>query len=83
MQGQSQQAENLISLLKNGIDKQEPDNFGYLRLNTLFKNEEDSIQMDETNQDRLKQLEHRAIKVYQANKNEIFKLLNIEYGYEY
>lgn len=78
MQGQSQQAENLISLLKNGIDKQEPDNFGYLRLNTLFKNEEDSIQMDETDQDRLKQLEHRAIKVYQANKNEIFKLLNIE-----
>ena len=77
MQGQSQQAENLISLMKNGIDKQEPDNFGYLRLNTLFKNEADSIQMDETNQSKLKELEERAINVYKENKDEIFRLLNI------
>ncbi|WP_417371677.1 CBASS cGAMP-activated phospholipase [Gelidibacter japonicus] len=77
MQGQSQQAENLISLLKNGIDKQEPDNFGYLRLNTLFKNEVDSGQMDETNQTKLKELEERAIKVYRENKTEILRLLNI------
>lgn len=77
MQGQSQQAENLISLMKNGIDKQEPDNFGYLRLNTLFKNEADSIQMDETNQSKLKELEDRAINVYKENKDEIFRLLNI------
>ncbi|MCP1298734.1 patatin-like phospholipase family protein [Chryseobacterium sp. S0630] len=77
MQGQSQQAENLISLLKNGIDKAEPDNFGYLRLNTTFAKEEDAIQMDEVNKDRLALLEQRALSVYAQYKNEIFNLFNI------
>ena len=77
MQGQSQQVENILSLLKNGIDRQEPDNFTYLRLNTLFKTEVENIEMDETNQTKLKELEERAINVYKENKDEIFRLLNI------
>lgn len=78
MQGQSQQVENILSLLKNGIDRQEPDNFGYIRLNTLFKTELENIEMDETNIDRLKDLETRALEVYNENKVEIYKLLNID-----
>lgn len=78
MQGQSQQVENILSLLKNGIDRQEPDNFSYLRLNTLFKTEIENIEMDETDEERLKELETRALEVYNENKVEIYKLLNIE-----
>ncbi len=77
MQGQSQQAENLISLLKNGIDKEEPDNFSYLRLNTLFEEDKESIAMDETDLSKLKILEERAINTFTNHKNEIFDLLNI------
>lgn len=77
MQGQSQQAENLISLLKNGIDKEESDNFGYIRLNTTFEREEESIKMDEVNKDRLKILEDRALQVYKDHKSTIFNLLNL------
>ena len=78
MQGQSQQVENILSLLKNGIDRQEPDNFTYLRLNTLFKNEADNIEMDEINQKRLVNLEERALAVYKENRVEILKLLNVK-----
>ncbi len=78
MQGQSQQVENILSLLKNGIDRQEPDNFSYIRLNTLFKTELENIEMDETNIDRLKDLETRALEVYNENKVEIYKLMNID-----
>ncbi len=77
MQGQSQQVENILSLLKNGIDRQEPDNFSYLRLNTLFKKEEDNIEMDEININKLKELETRALEAYKENRMEIYKLLNI------
>ncbi|MDQ1167338.1 CBASS cGAMP-activated phospholipase [Flavobacterium sp. SORGH_AS_0622] len=78
MQGQSQQVENIISLLKNGIDRQEPDNFSYLRLNTLFRTEAENIEMDETVKKRLEELETRALEVYKDNKIQIFKLLNID-----
>lgn len=77
MQGQSQQVENILSLLKNGIDRQEPDNFSYLRLNTLFKTEMENIEMDETNVNRLKDLEKRALDVYNENKVKIYQLLNL------
>lgn len=78
MQGQSQQAENLISLLQKGIDKQEPDNFGYLRLNTFFKSENDNIDMDEINPDKLKKLEVRALEVFKENRIKIYELLQID-----
>jgi patatin-like phospholipase/acyl hydrolase len=78
MQGQSQQVENILSLLKNGIDRQEIDNFSYIRLNTLFKTELENIEMDETDIDRLKDLETRALEVYNENKVEIYKLMNID-----
>lgn len=77
MQGQSQQAENLISLLQKGIDKQEADNFGYIRLNTLFETEKDNIEMDEINSKKLKKLEERGLQVYEDNKEKIFQLLGL------
>lgn len=77
MQGQSQQVENLISLLKNGIDKGEPDNFGYLRLNTFFKKDSENIAMDETDLSKLKKMEKQAKKVYKENKSEIYELLDL------
>ena len=76
-QGQSQQVENILSLLKNGIDRQEPDNFKYLRLNTLFSTEVENIEMDETDIEKLKNLEVRALEVFNENKTEIYSLLNI------
>lgn len=79
MQGQSQQVENILSLLKNGIDRQESDNFLYLRLNTLFKTEIENIEMDETDPEKLMELVKRAQDVYSENKTEIFKLLNISF----
>lgn len=78
MQGQSQQVENILSLLKNGIDRQETDNFAYLRLNTLFRSEAENIEMDETDNNTLKKLEKRALEVYIENRAEIYKLLNID-----
>lgn len=78
MQGQAQQVENLISLLKNGIDKEEPDNFDYLRLNIMFEKISENIKMDETDPSKLLILEKRAKFEYQKNKNEIFRLLELE-----
>ncbi len=78
MQGQSQQVENLISLLQRGIDRQEPENFGYIRLNTIFKSEIENIDMDEVNQDKLKELEQRALIQFKNNRKKIFELLEID-----
>lgn len=78
MQGQSQQVENLLSLLKNGIDKEEPDNFDYLRLNTLFEKESENIKMDETDSLKLLILVNRAKEVFTVNKDEIYRHLGIK-----
>jgi patatin-like phospholipase/acyl hydrolase len=78
MQGQSQQAENLISLLKNGIDKQEEDNFSYLRINTIFETEKDIISLDETNKTKLENLKNRAREIYKTEKGKIFSILDLE-----
>lgn len=78
MQGQSQQVENLISLLKNGIDKEEPDNFGYLRLNVTFKGDFKNIKMDETDISKLLELEKKALEIYKANKAEIYSILGLD-----
>lgn len=79
MQGQSQQVENLISLLKNGIDKEESDNFDYLRLNVTFKGEFKSIEMDETDSSKLIKLEEKAKEIYNDNKTEIYRILGLKY----
>jgi hypothetical protein len=55
MQGQSQQTENLVSLLHKGIAKQEQENFVYQRIDTIL-DETCNIELDETRKDRLEKL---------------------------
>lgn len=70
MQAQSQQVENLVSLLHKGIGRTEPDNFIYSRINTEL-DETSSIELDETNIDKLKRLSERASREFQVNGNAI------------
>lgn len=72
MQGQTQQAQNLISILKNGIDKREPDNFHYIRIDTQL-DESCPIEMDETNKGKLKKLAEKANIEFQKNATDIIK----------
>lgn len=72
MQGQSQQVQNLISLMKNGIDRQEPDNFGYIRIDTEL-DETCNIEMDETDKEKLKKLAEKATIEFQKNATIIIK----------
>ncbi len=72
MQGQSQQVQNLISLLQNGIDKQESPNFVYHRIDTEL-DENCKIEMDETNLTRLDKLGEKASREFQLNASEILR----------
>lgn len=72
MQGQSQQVQNLISLLHKGIDKGEQENFKYLRIDTEL-NESCNIEMDETDKERLKKLAEKATIEFQNNATNIIK----------
>lgn len=70
MQGQSQQVQNLISLLHKGIDKSESENFKYLRIDTEL-NESSNIEMDETDIEKLKKLAEKATIEFQNNATNI------------
>lgn len=70
MQGQSQQTQNLISLLKNGIDKREPNNFIYTRIDTEL-DETSNVEMDETDVKKLKMLAEKANIEFQNNATEV------------
>ncbi len=70
MQAQSQQVENLVSLLHKGIGRSEVDNFIYSRIDTEL-DETSNIALDETNQDKLKRLSERATREFQVKGNEI------------
>lgn len=70
MQGQSQQVQNLISLMKNGIDKRETDNFTYIRIDTQL-DESCNIEMDESDKERLKKLAEKATIEFQNNATNI------------
>ncbi|SOE21219.1 Patatin-like phospholipase [Spirosomataceae bacterium TFI 002] len=73
MQGQSQQIQNIIGIMKNGIDKSEPDNFDYLRIDT----ELDStcpIELDETDKVKLDKLAEKAIIQFQTNATTMISL---------
>lgn len=59
MQGQSQQVENLISLMHKGIARKEQDNFIYQRIDT-FLDDSCNIELDETRKDRLEKLVEKA-----------------------
>lgn len=72
MQGQSQQVQNLISLLQNGIDaekKTEP-NFMYQRIETEL-DETLKIELDETEPDKLIKLAEKAASEFQNHGTKI------------
>ena len=68
LQGQSQLAENLISLMQNGIDKERTANptFVYHRISTVL-DDNLKIEMDETNKDKLNRLSEKASYQYHDN----------------
>lgn len=72
MQGQSQQVQNLISLMKNGIDRRESDNFNYLRIDTQL-DETSNIEMDETDKEKIKKLAEKATIEFQNDATRIIK----------
>lgn len=74
MQGQSQQVQNLISLLQNGIDaeKKHQPNFMYQRVDTEL-NETLDIKLDETNSDKLKKLAEKASYEFQVTGTDIIE----------
>lgn len=74
MQSQSQLVANYVSLLYQGIDKGEKDNpnFIYDRIDVLL-NEDNSIEMDESNIDKIKNFAELASIEFQDNRTLIFK----------
>lgn len=72
MQGQSQQVQNLISILKNGIDKRETDNFQYMRIDTEL-DETCGIELDETDKGKLQKLSEKATIEFQNNATNVIK----------
>lgn len=72
MQGQSQQVENLISLLQNGIDseKKHAPEFVYKRINTEFDGTS-NIEMDETDKEKLNKLAEKAAFEFCTHASEI------------
>jgi hypothetical protein len=72
MQGQTQQVQNLISILKNGIDRREQDNFHYIRIDAQL-DESCSIEMDETDIEKLKKLAEKANIEFQNNATNIIR----------
>ncbi len=74
MQSQSQLVENYIGLLYQGIDKTEKDNpnFIYDRVNVLLC-EDDLIEMDEKDSDRIKSFAELAMVEFHENGNHIME----------
>jgi hypothetical protein len=74
MQGQSQQVQNLISLLQNGIDgeKRENPNFIYHRIDTEL-DDTLKVELDETDSDKLKKLAEKANREFQNHATSIIK----------
>jgi uncharacterized protein len=72
MQGQSQQVENLISLLRVGIDKQETENFIYQRINTEL-DETCAIKLDTSKRAKLDKLVEKANISFQLNASRIIE----------
>lgn len=74
MQGQSQQVQNLISLLQNGIDgeKKEKPVFIYHRIDTEL-DDTLKVEMDETDADKLKKLAEKASSEFQNHGTKIIE----------
>jgi patatin-like phospholipase/acyl hydrolase len=72
MQGQSQEVQNLISLMQKGIGHSEPDRFTYIRINTEL-DEKCNIELDETNKSKLDRLAEKANIEFQKNAAVVMK----------
>lgn len=72
MQGQSQQVENLISLLRQGIGKGEPEAFIYERIDTEL-DDSCKIEMDATSTDKLNVLTEKAHVAFQNHSARVLK----------
>jgi len=74
MQGQSQLTQNLISLLQNGIDKEQghQPNFIYKRIDTEL-DETCVIELDEINKGKLDKLKEKVQVEFQNNGNEVIQ----------
>lgn len=74
MQGQSQLVQNLISLLQNGIDREQghQPNFVYKRIDTEL-DETCAIEMDDKDKKKLVKLKEKAQVAFQNNGNEIIQ----------
>ena len=74
MQGQSQQVQNLISLLQNGIDGEKRGNpvFMYQRIETEL-DETLKIELDETDPNKLKKLAEKAASEFQNHGTKIIE----------
>ena len=73
MQGQSQQVQNLISLLQYGMDKQEQENFIYKRVDTEL-DETCFVELDETDRRKLEKLGEKAQHEFQNHVGSILDL---------
>lgn len=74
MQGQSQLVENIISLMQNGIDREREANpsFIYHRITTELNSTLD-IELDETDEDKLKRLAEKASFEFSNNASRIIE----------
>lgn len=77
MQGQSQLAENLISLMQNGIDKEREGNpsFIYVRITTELDSTL-NVEMDETDIHKLEALAERASFEFSNHSNKILEVFS-------
>jgi len=66
MQGQSQQVENLVSILHRGIGRQEPENFLYQRIDTVL-DDTCNIELDETKRHNLEKLVEKGHTEFQSH----------------
>ncbi len=74
MQGQSQQVQNLISLMQNGIDSEKRENpvFIYNRIETEL-DDTLKVELDETDDDKLKRLAEKASSEFQNHGTKIIE----------
>jgi uncharacterized protein len=71
MQGQSQQVENIISLMHSSIGKSRVERFTYLRVNTELDSS-CNIELDETDEGRLDALKEKGVREFQKNADKVF-----------
>lgn len=70
MQGQTQQVQNIVGLMQNGIDKQEAPNFVYNRIDTEL-DADCNIDLDETKKFKLDKLAEKATREFQKHASSI------------